>query len=403
MKLRDIGIVYRKEMKDSLRDRRALISMIVVPILLMPLLTIGIGALSAEIVGRAMEEVPKVMIVGGADSPGVTAELRAQSDIEVVPAAADYAQEIEDKRIRAAVEIPPGFDAALAAGTPAAVTVYEYEGDMKSGIAADRVQKFFRDLRDRTVRGRLESRGIPDTLVHPFDIKEQNVASPEKTTGEIVGGVVPYIVILLCLTGAIYPAIDLTAGEKERGTMETILSSPVSRTDLVFGKFFTVLTASLATAFLAVLSMSVSLGIGRGLLMSLTDGGRAGGFTLSINPESVAAVFVMVLPLAVLFSAALLAIALYAKSYKEAQSYLQPMTILVVVPTIVSVLPGVELSARLALVPILSTSLVSKEILMGTYHWNYIALIFISSCVYAAAALSIAVKLFEREDVLFRT
>jgi sodium transport system permease protein len=111
----------------------------------------------------------------------------------------------------------------------------------------------------------------------------------------------------------------------------------------------------------------------------------------------------MVLPLAVLFSAALLAIALYAKSYKEAQSYLQPMTILVVLPTIVSVLPGVELSARLALVPILSTSLVSKEILMGTYHWHYIALIFISSCVYAAVALSIAVKLFEREDVLFRT
>ncbi|MGB6544276.1 MAG: ABC transporter permease [Candidatus Acidiferrales bacterium] len=403
MKLRDIGIVYRKEMKDSLRDRRTLISMIAVPILLMPLLTIGIGVLSADIVGHAMEEVPKIMIVGGLDSPGVVAGLRAQSDIQVVPAAPDYAQEIGDKRIRAAVEIPPGFEASLSAGTPATVTVYDYKNDLKSSIAADRLQKFFRDLRDRTVRQRLEAQRLPDSLIHPFDVDEQNVASPEKATGELVGGIVPYFVILLCLTGAIYPAIDLTAGEKERGTMETILSSPVSRTDLVFGKFLTVLTASLATAFLAVLSMGVSFGIAKGALMSLTNSGQASGFALSISSESVAAVFAMVLPLAVLFSAALLAVALYAKSYKEAQSYLQPLTIIVVIPGVVSLLPGVELNARLALIPILNTSLVSKEILTGTYHWHYIALIFISSCVYAAIALVIAVKLFEREDVLFRT
>ncbi|MGB6199781.1 MAG: ABC transporter permease [Candidatus Acidiferrales bacterium] len=403
MKLRDIGIVYRKEMKDSLRDRRTLISMIAVPILLMPLLTIGIGVLSADIVGHAMEEVPKIMIVGGLDSPGVVAGLRAQSDIQVVPAAPDYAQEIGDKRIRAAVEIPPGFEASLSAGTPATVTVYDYKNDLKSSIAADRLQKFFRDLRDRTVRQRLEAQRLPDSLIHPFDVDEQNVASPEKATGELVGGIVPYFVILLCLTGAIYPAIDLTAGEKERGTMETILSSPVSRTDLVFGKFLTVLTASLATAFLAVISMGVSFGIAKGALMSLTNSGQASGFALSISSESVAAVFAMVLPLAVLFSAALLAVALYAKSYKEAQSYLQPLTIIVVIPGVVSLLPGVELNARLALIPILNTSLVSKEILTGTYHWHYIALIFISSCVYAAIALVIAVKLFEREDVLFRT
>jgi len=185
--------------------------------------------------------------------------------------------------------------------------------------------------------------------------------------------------------------------------METILTSPVARIDLVLGKFFTVLTASIATALLAVLSMRVSFGVGKALLMSLATSGQAGGFTLSINPKSVAAVFVMVLPLAVLFSAALLAIALFAKSYKEAQSYLQPLTIIVILPGIAALLPGVELNAHLALIPVLNTSLVSKEILTGTYHWHYIALIFASSCVYAAVALTFAVRLFEREDVLFRT
>ena len=403
MKLRDIGIVYRKEMTDSLRDRRTLISMIVVPILIMPLLTIGMGVLAAEMVGRAEEEIPKVMVLGGDDSPNVMEELRAQEDLRVIPATADYAKQIEDKKIRAAVEIPPGFDASVAAGAPAAVTIYDYEGNLKSGIAADRVRKFFRDLGDHTVTARLAAQHLPATLIHPFDVKVQNIVSPEKVTGEIVGGIVPYIVILLCLTGAIYPAIDLTAGEKERGTMETILTSPVARIDLVFGKFFTVLTASIATAVLAVLSMSVSFGVGKAMLMNLATSSQAGRFTLAINPKSVAAVFVMVLPLAVLFSAALLAIALFAKSYKEAQSYLQPLMIVVILPAVAAVLPGVELNAHLALIPVLNTSLISKEILTGTYHWHYIALIFASSCVYAAIALSFAVRFFEREDVLFRT
>ena len=131
--------------------------------------------------------------------------------------------------------------------------------------------------------------------------------------------------------------------------------------------------------------------------------GDAAALLLQLGPKAVASIFVMALPLAVLFSAVLMTIALFAKSHKEAQSYLTPMTFLVVIPAVASLLPGVELTPKLALVPILNTSLVCKEIITGTYHWNYIALIFVSSCIYAAAALGIAVKLFQREDVLFRT
>jgi sodium transport system permease protein len=105
----------------------------------------------------------------------------------------------------------------------------------------------------------------------------------------------------------------------------------------------------------------------------------------------------------VLFAAALLTIALFAKTYKEAQSYLTPMTFIVVIPAVASLLPGVELNYKLALVPILSTSLVCKEIVAGTFHWNYILLILLASAVYAAAALFIAIKMFQRESVLFRS
>ena len=403
MSLRNIGIVYRKELIDSLRDRRTLISMIVVPLLLMPLLTIGLGVVMVKQVGQAREEIPAVMILGGDDSPKVRAELGKLKDIQIVPEKSDYADEISSKQIRAAVEIPKRFDANLAAGEPMSVKIYMYEGELKSGFGADRLQKFFRDLRDRAIRERLLARQLPENLIRPFDIRQQNVAPPEKVSGAILGGLVPYFVILLCLTGAMYPAMDLTAGEKERGTIETILCSPVSRTHLVLGKFLMVLTASVATAVLSLSSMAVSFGVGKKMLSGMVNGAGDAALQITMTGRAVVSVFFMVLPLAVLFSAALLAIALFAKSFKEAQSYISPLMVLVVLPAVAAVLPGVELNAALALVPVLNTSLVSKEIMTGTYHWKYIALIFASSCVYAAAALAIAVKLFQREDVLFRT
>ena len=403
MSLRNIGIVYRKELIDSLRDRRTLISMIVVPLLLMPLLTIGLGVVLVKQVGQAREEIPAVMILGGKDSPKVLAELGKLKDIQIVPEKPDYAEEISSKQIRAAVELPKGFDTKLAAGEPMSVKIYMYEGELKSGFGADRVQKFFRDLRDRAIRERLLARQLPENLIRPFDIRQQNVAPPEKVSGAILGGLVPYFVILLCLTGAMYPAMDLTAGEKERGTIETILCSPVSRTHLVLGKFLMVLTASVATAVLSISSMAVSFGVGKKMLRGAVDGGAGAALQITMTGKAVVSVFLMVLPLAVLFSAALLAIALFAKSFKEAQSYISPLMVVVVLPAVAAVLPGVELNATLALVPVLNTSLVSKEIMTGTYHWKYIALIFVSSCTYAAAAIAIAVKLFQREDVLFRT
>jgi len=330
----------------------------------------------------------------------VMARLRNLDTIEIVPPAPDYVEQISNKKVRAAVEIPKGFDAALERNEKTTIKIYMYEGEIKSSFAADRLEKFFSELREKTARDRLEARKLPVSLLKPFDIEQKNVAPPEKVGGSLFGGLIGYMVILLCMTGAMYPAIDLTAGEKERGTMETILCSPVERTHLVLGKFLMVLTASLASAVLSVISMGVSF-LGVSKLGSLESGGRS-PFQMSINPKAVLAVFGMVLPMAVLFAAALMTIALFAKSYKEAQSYLTPMTFLVVIPAVASLLPGVELNAKLALVPVLNTSLVSKEILTGTYHWNYIALIFLSSCAYAAAAMFIAVKMFQREDVLFR-
>lgn len=407
MNWNSISVVYRKELKDTLRDRRTIISMIVVPMIVMPAIMFGMTILSVKVVKKARAETPTVMILGGDDSPDIVAKLRELSTIRVVPKADDYASQITDKKLRAAVEIPPGFDGAIGSGSPPQVKIYHYEGEIKSGFAAQALERFFRDLRDARVSKAVVARGLPENFVRPFEIKRENVAPPEKVGGAIIGAFVPYIIIILCLTGAMYPAIDLTAGEKERGTMETILCSPVDRLDLVLGKFLLVMTVALTTVVFAIMSMGLSFVVGGTIVGKMIGGGAAkaaaGGLPFTIDPTGVLAVFALVIPVAVFFAGLLLAIALFAKSYKEAQTYVSPLIFLAIIPSVAAMLPGFELNTALAFVPVLNISLVSKEILSGVYNWLHIAAVFGSMCVYAAAAIAFCLAMFSRESVLFRS
>ncbi|HTZ31099.1 MAG TPA: ABC transporter permease [Methylomirabilota bacterium] len=402
MNLHAIGVVYRKELTEWLRDRRTLISTVLVPLLAFPILMVGITALATVMIGNAEKEVPQIMILGGEDSPQLLDGLKKSDQIKVVPSADNWKDQISNKEIRAAVQIPNGFQAALANGQAPAIDIYYYEGELKSSFGRDHLKKAIEDYRDGVVKNRLAAKDLPASVLTPFEIKQENVAPPEKVSGAGIGGFIGYAVILLCLTGAMYPAIDLTAGEKERGTIETVLSSPISRLDLVVGKFLLVFSASLVSAILSVTSMGTSFAIlGHTHLLMNSSGNQP--LNLNLGLVSVVAVFFMALPLAFLFSAVLMTIASFAKTYKEAQSYLTPLTFLVVIPAVASIMPGVELTPKLALIPVLNTSLVCKEIITGTYHWGSILMIFLSTCIYAAGALFLAVKMFQREDVLFRS
>ena len=172
--LRNIGIVYRKELLDSLRDRRTIISMIVVPMLAMPVLMLGMGSLAIRLVTRAQQEIPKVMVLGGEDSPKTLTALRALKTIEVVPTSRDYTNLISEKRIRAAVEIPGGFDAALQSGEKRTVQVYIYEGEMKSAFGAQPIEQFFRQLSDSTLAERLAAHNFPTRLLKPLEVQKTN-------------------------------------------------------------------------------------------------------------------------------------------------------------------------------------------------------------------------------------
>ena len=400
MKLRNILIVYRKELKDMMRDRRTIFGMFLFPIVIFPLMTTGFNTFEQRMRKRVEKEKSTVMLLGAEHAPALAGKLTASENLEILPATPSYAQLIGDKKLHAAVEFPAGFAAALNARAKEAplVKIYHYNTESRSEAAADKIEAIIREYRESVVTERLTAQGLPEPFVRPIEAKEENVAAPEKVSGSRLAIILPYFIIFLCLMGAIHPAMDLTAGEKERGTLETILASSVHRGEIVLGKFFLVLTVSLTTTVISIASYAITASFSASYMQQMTSGQS---FRLSF--AAIGAILLVAFPLAVLFSSGLIAISLFAKNYKEAQSYIGPLMFLVIVPAMAAMLPGVELNTVLALIPIANVSLIMKELLTGGMPVGFLIATFASTAFYAGIALHIAYTLFQREDVLFRT
>lgn len=398
MKLRTILIVYRKEFRDLLRDRRTLFGMLIFPLIFFPLITVGFNRLEKSLRERAQAEQMSIAILGEENAPEIAARIAADERFRVEPAGEDYRTRISDKKLRAAVEFPAGFAAALAAGTtPPAVKIYVFRAELRSEEAARRLEELLEEHRIQVVEQRLTGRGYSAELLHPVEVKRENAAQPEKVARSKFGLLLPYFIIFLCLTGAMSTVVDLTAGEKERGTMETLLASAAGRTELVLGKFLVVVTSALTTTVLSLASFALSVRLAGGY-------GQLGSAEAmySISPAAIGLVFLLTVPVAVLFAGALMATCVLAKNYKEGQSYAGFAMIFVIFPAMVSVIPGIELNTILAMIPLVNVSLLSRELFTGVFPWGSLAIVFASSAVYAALALAVAVYQFRREEVLFR-
>jgi sodium transport system permease protein len=398
MHIRKIRIIYLKEMRETLRDRRTIISSILIPILLFPVLMYGIGTVMKIEREKTKAEVPKITIIGESFAPSFVSALRRGDSFEIVPAR-DFRTAVAHKEINAALEFPVDFEKKLRLDSTTEAIIYFDAAESRSSLARDKLKSRLAEYQDSLVTKRLLHRNIDRSVLHPIIINENNLASKQKMSGFMLGMFLPYMIVILAMIGAMYPAIDLTAGEKERGTLETILVTPVSRLDIATGKFLAVLTASCITVILAITSMSLST------LWGFTQlGGTASPqVPMAIRPFSILLVFLLMVPLAAIFSSALLSVCLLAKSYKEAQSYVSPLMFLVILPAMVSFIPEIELSWGWAFVPIVNVSLAAREVLVGTFRWGFISLIFLSTFIYASFSIFVTKKLFEKEEVLFRS
>ena len=403
MRIRTVETIFKKEMTDTLRDRRTLIFMLAVPIAAIPLLLIVISNLMTGQIEKEMERTSMVLVQGmeflpddlrgdlnGAES--FTIEPDANSDLN------DMIERVKSGEVDALMVVPRSFDKAIALESPTEIEIFYDEAEIRSGFAVDRLDSILASFRKATISARLQQHEISEDVIKPFDITSRNVASMKKVAGETIGAMLPYLIIIMCFMGAMYPAIDLAAGEKERGTLETLLVSPASRGEFVVGKYLVILSTGTVAALLSMVSLTFSLNYMASGIMKFT------GEILSIDFDlaTVILVFMIVLPLAGIFSAILLSVSIFARSFKEAQSYITALNMFIILPAFVSLLPGVELDYKIALIPVVNVSMIIKEAVSGSVQWNYVIATFVSTNVLAAALLYLAKKWFERESVLFR-
>ncbi len=301
--------------------------------------------------------------------------------------------------IAAAVEFPSDAKAKLASGDTACVTIHYLDSSDRSSMAYKSLKRLLGAMDKQITTQRLHDRLLPAGLAQPLKIKGERLPGPGILI-KLMSQLLPYMILIFAFLGALYPAIDLGAGEKERGTLETLLVAPVSRLSLVLGKFGVILLAAVVSALLATVSLAASLQVG-----FLADLSLISGSEFSFSLLEVLITLAMILPVACIFSALLLALSIFAKSFKEGQSYAGPLQMIVIMPAFASLLPGVKLDWVMAAIPVVNVSLALKEIFTGNLdqHWGHVGLIFASTTVVAGLLLWFATWWFRREEVLFRT
>lgn len=470
-----VWVVFRKELLDTLRDRRTLMAMVVVPVVLYPvLMLVMVEALRSE-KGRREAQRYQICVPDEAHAAWLSGVLSRAEAVELTTtapsahtdAASDFRARVAASNISIAI-LPPGesiWDAVTQRRFHLGIVVDPPPIRVTSSQPADKfdppnrvVQLVYSEIEplsefafghmrnlldlenNRIVYLRLNTVSKNPEWLDPIQVAGLSTASPDQQYAKILAAIVPFLLVIMTVTGAMYPAIDLTAGERERGTLETLAVSPVPVGQIVAGKFGVVI-------FIAMLSTALNLGSMTAMVhftkldKIVAAAGERSGPNLDALRESLArhsehdtptsrlqkemiqkrlavatasagriglfksaapVVLLAMLPFAVLFSGVMLAACSFARTFKEAQNYMMPVMMCAVIPSmIVSYMPSIKLSGLLLVTPVANMVLLIRELFLGNWQVGTLVIAILSNCLYAAAAVAVAAKVYGAEAVLF--
>ncbi|MBN2012454.1 CPBP family intramembrane metalloprotease [candidate division KSB1 bacterium] len=380
---RKIISVYKKESLETLRDRRTLFVMIFVPLILYPLLFTVMSQVMTLSQANSLEQ-PSVVTIVPTVPAALDSMIRSHPDLVVMPSRNPFTA-LQSRDIDAYIQLvyygskdsfQVCFDATLETSRTARqrlTTILEQYSKTKHPRKTAYIQ-------------------VPPSVA----TGSINVMPPSHGQAMIIGGILPVLLIVTLMFGALYPAIDLTAGEKERGTLETVLTVPIHRLELLMGKFLTVTTFALLTGALNLISMGLTYGLGLLQLNMLSD-----DVSMALSPTTMTLLFILLIPLSLFISAVMLSVSLFARSFKEAQNMATPFYMLLLFPAMFAMLPEIRLTAATTFVPILNVSLLFKEILLQTYTWESVGAVLLSNIIFAFLSIALISKLFNAEEILF--
>ncbi len=381
-----------------LRDRRTVLTMIVAPIVLMPLMISLLSKVTSDRMKKAQEKIIKIGVITNDNGAGLHARLKLKKDVKIIAGInkEGFEQLIRDDSLDVVVEISEDFDQQISGGKTGKVNVFYDSTD--EGIFRDRAENIIKEYSGVVLDARLDSIGIDQAMIDPISTSKKDVYTDKESFGKMAGGMLPYVFVLFCLMGAMYPAIDLFTGEKERGTIETILTVPASRLQILIGKLFVVVISGVISGVLVIFGMYLTLIFNPDVPQMVLN-----IVNQILTPYNIGLIILMLIPLTTFFAGILIPISIYSKSFKEAQSLITPLTFVAIFPLIIGMIPGFKLTAITALIPVANVALATKEIIAGTIDYGLLGLVFLSLFVFAAIGIAMCVKWFGSEGNILRT
>ncbi|KGG80106.1 hypothetical protein Y919_08030 [Caloranaerobacter azorensis H53214] len=388
--LKYIWIVFKKEMKDTFRDRKTIFTSIIIPILIFPILSLALGSGASEIIEEGAKPID-IAVISENDN-GLLKYLNAHQGINIINTD-EPEKSLEKLEVKAIVKIDKYFDEKVNKGEFGTVEIMYDESSQKSSMAYPKLKSIINDYSKIIVSKRLKELGADNNILKVVDIKAISVAKEDGFGIIMFSMMLPMFLTIWSAVGGIPAATDLGAGEKERQTLEPLLTTKVNRISLLIGKYFTVVVAGIIATLASLTGFIIATKLKADLFGTIS--------TLPINTILIIGLFCIGLTLT--FSSLELAISFYARNFKEAQTYLTPVTIIMLIPAYLTMyLDGKAIPNAYFHIPVINVISIIKEALVSIYNPVHIGVVLIWVIIYISIALMVTVKMFNKETVIFR-
>lgn len=408
MRPRFVGQIAAKEILSTLRDTRAIISNLVIPLVLLPVVMLGLPLLLGGLFQRETSTVTELAVQGLDALPAELVAL-AEDQNAVLVEVADALEAVRNDTYSAGMIVAPDFVEAIEAGRPAEVTIVGKAGNLRAELNSGKLRGAVDAYTQSLVAERLRDAGLDPAVLRPISVATADASTEAERSSGQLAWLIPFFIAIWTLTGGQMTAIDATAGEKERGTLEVLLVAPVRRTEVVFGKFLAVMTFGLSAAVMAILGFVLGGTVLRRIFLPLIgDGGgeiaSMMGGSLTITPATIGLLLVSALLLAAVVAALLLTVTLFARSFKEAQTYVAPMSFLLLIPAIALQFRDlIGAGDSVYWIPVYNVMVLMDDVVKGSATLAAVGVTWLVMLVLIAVLLVFANASFRREDVLFRT
>jgi len=392
--MNDLYIIIKKELTELLRDKKTIINSIVLPTVLVPIIIFGAMKVT-EMINKSNQE--KSVKIGLVNAPSEFYELVANdtlNKITIYEEVGDFKQLIDYETIQTAIVFPNDWNTKM--GDLSTSEVQIFRNGSRDNVN-NRVTKLIESYSAKLKAERVTTLEIPTQKLTPFTENYVEVGEQKEVIGKRIGGFIPYLFILTMWGGCLLAAVDLVTGEKERKTIETTLSLPISKFKVLLGKTIVASLLGFIPALLNLVGLIVGLKLIDGIPPAFNE-----AISEMLGFQSITMILLLLIPFSLFLSGLIIALVAGASSFKEAQSKASPIIILIIIPLVLALMPGIELTWTTVLIPVLNIGLGVKEIMAGTIDMVQYAVILLSLLAFAVGAVYFSYRKFSDENAILK-